>query len=273
MEDRDEWMVVEPEEDASAMALTPEEKAKITAKNKKVKAHLFQCIPDDILMQVANKKMGKEAWDSLKARFIGADRVRDARLQTLKSEFDAMNMKEDDPLDQVVGKLTSLSVRSSSLGGSIGDADLIKKLFDIMPDRYLNVVAGIEMFYDLKTMAFDEVVGRLKAFEERTRRGKGAARTKGQYCSLRRSGRHDRRLWEASLLAGGRNLTEAAKDVVVVAETTVAAATVVTPARNTPRSVTKVMSSVSSAMGSGTMPIDVQGRRRKKGQPRRGQFC
>ena len=182
-------------------------------------------------------------------------------------------MKEDDPLDQVVGKLTSLSVRSSSLGGSIGDADLIKKLFDIMPDRYLNVVAGIEMFYDLKTMAFDEVVGRLKAFEERTRRGKGAARTKGQYCSLRRSGRHDRRLWEASLLAGGRNLTEAAKDVVVVAETTVAAATVVTPARNTPRSVTKVMSSVSSAMGSGTMPIDVQGRRRKKGQPRRGQFC
>ena len=56
-------------------------------------------------------------WDSLKARFVGADRVRDARLQTLKSEFDAVEMKEDESLDQIVGKLTALSVRSSSLGG------------------------------------------------------------------------------------------------------------------------------------------------------------
>jgi hypothetical protein len=126
-------------------------------------------------MQVAKKKTGKEVWDSLKARFIGADRVRGARLQTLKSEFDAIRMKEDDPLDQVVGKLTALSVRCSSLGGSIGDAELVKKLFDIVPERYLTVVAGIEQFYDLKTLAFDEAVGHLKAFEERTRHDGGSA--------------------------------------------------------------------------------------------------
>jgi hypothetical protein len=118
MEDREEWIVVEPEVDASATAPTAEEAAKLAAKDRKVKAHLLQCIPDDILMQVAKKKTGKEVWDSLKARFVGADRVRDARLQTLKSEFDAVRMKEDDPLDQVVAKLTSLSVRSSSLGGA-----------------------------------------------------------------------------------------------------------------------------------------------------------
>jgi hypothetical protein len=118
MEDREEWIVVEPEVDASATAPNAEEAAKLAAKDRKVKAHLLQCIPDDILMQVAKKKTGKEVWDSLKARFVGADRVRDARLQTLKSEFDAVRMKEDDPLDQVVAKLTSLSVRSSSLGGA-----------------------------------------------------------------------------------------------------------------------------------------------------------
>jgi len=91
-------------------------------------------------------------------------------------------MKEDESLDQVVGKLIVLSVRSSSLGGgSIGDSDLVKKLFDIVPDRYLTVVAGIEQFYDLKTLAFDEAVGRLKAFEERTRRGSSGSRSvKGQ---------------------------------------------------------------------------------------------
>jgi len=114
MEDREEWEVVEP--DPEAAAPTAAEKVKLDAKDRKVKAHLLQCIPDDILMQVAKKKSGKEVWDSLKARFVGADRVRDARLQTLKSEFDAVEMKDDDPLDQVVGRLTALSVKSSSLG-------------------------------------------------------------------------------------------------------------------------------------------------------------
>ena len=106
------------EPDREAAAPTAAEAAKLTVKDKKIKAHLLQCIPDDILMQVAKKKTGKEVWDSLKARFVGAYRVRDARLQTLKSEFDALRMKENDPLDQVVGKLTSLSVRCSSLGGA-----------------------------------------------------------------------------------------------------------------------------------------------------------
>jgi hypothetical protein len=118
MVDQDEWGVVELEPGESATTPTAEEAAKITAKDKKIKSHLLQCIPDDLLMQVAKKKMGKEVWESMKARFVGADRVKDARLQTLKSEFDAIQMKEDDPLDQIVGKLTAMSVKYSSLGGA-----------------------------------------------------------------------------------------------------------------------------------------------------------
>ena len=39
----------------------------------------------------------------MKARLIGEGRVREARLQTLKSEFDAMKMKEEDTVYQYVG--------------------------------------------------------------------------------------------------------------------------------------------------------------------------
>jgi hypothetical protein len=133
MEDREEWEIVEPEADASATALTTEEVARMTAKDKKIKANLLQCIPDDLLMQVAKKKTGKEVWDSLKARFVGADRMRDARLQTLKSEFDAVRMKEDDPLDQVVGKLTALSVRCSSLGGASATRSWLRNCLTLCP--------------------------------------------------------------------------------------------------------------------------------------------
>lgn len=76
------WEVVEPPAGMSKGGQTA-----AAAKGKKVRAHLLQCLPDDLLMQVAKKKTGKEVWDCLKARFVGADRVIEARLQTLKSEF------------------------------------------------------------------------------------------------------------------------------------------------------------------------------------------
>lgn len=102
MEDQGVWEVVEPEAETS---VTPSaaDAAKATAKDKKAKAHLLECLPDDLLMQVASKKTEKEVWESLKARFIRADRVRDARLQTLKSEFDSIRMKEDECLTNMLG--------------------------------------------------------------------------------------------------------------------------------------------------------------------------
>lgn len=60
MEDQGVWEVVVPPEGEPAMARTAAEKEKATAKDKKVKAHLLQCLPDDLLMQVAKKKTGKE---------------------------------------------------------------------------------------------------------------------------------------------------------------------------------------------------------------------
>ncbi|XP_066324239.1 uncharacterized protein [Miscanthus floridulus] len=72
-----------------------------------------------------------------------------------------------------------MSVKYSNLGGSLDDAALVKKLFDTVPERFLNVVAWIEQFFDLKTLAFDEAVGRLNAFEERTWQGAGGVRFKG----------------------------------------------------------------------------------------------
>jgi hypothetical protein len=52
----------------------------------------------------------------------------------------------------------------------LDDAALVK-MFDTVLEHYINVISRIEQFYDLKKLAFDEAVGRLKAFEERTKRG------------------------------------------------------------------------------------------------------
>jgi hypothetical protein len=199
MEDQGVWEVMEPSGDAPTGATA------VAAA--KAKAHLLQCIPDDLLMHVARKKTGKEVWDSLKARHVREERVKEAWLQTLKTEFDVMEMKNGESIDQYTGRLTGMSVRYSNLGGSLDDQALLKKLFDTVPEQFIHVIAGIEQFYDLKTMAFDEAVGRLKAFEERTRRGSvAAARSEPQ--ALLTQGEWEARQKRASGEGSGKNRSQ-----------------------------------------------------------------
>ncbi len=162
MEDQGVWEAIEP---AAGAAVDPR-------KDKKAKSHLLQSLPEDLLMQVAKKRSAKEVWDCLKTRFVGADRVRDARLQTLKGEFTSMVMEAGETLDQYAGRITTMGVRYSALGATLNDAAMVKKLFDTVPEKFISLVAGIEQFYDVDTMPFEEAVGRLKAYEERMRKKK-----------------------------------------------------------------------------------------------------
>ncbi|XP_039818463.1 glycine-rich RNA-binding protein 8-like [Panicum virgatum] len=80
-----------------------------------------------------------------------------------------MRMKDGESLDQLAGRIAGMAVRYSNLGGTLENAALVKKLLDSVPVRFIHCIAGMEQFCDLKTMQFEEAVGRLKAYDERTR--------------------------------------------------------------------------------------------------------
>jgi len=139
-------------------------------KNKTVRAQLLQALPEDILMQVATRKTAKEVWESLKTRVVGADRVKTARLATLKGEFDRLCMVDGDALDDYAGKISGMAAKFAGLGSTLENAAMVKKLLDTVPDHLYPAVAGIEQFCDVESMKFEEALGRLKAFDERSRR-------------------------------------------------------------------------------------------------------
>ncbi|XP_073367531.1 uncharacterized protein [Aegilops tauschii subsp. strangulata] len=141
-------------------------------------------LPEDVLLQVATKLTAREVWDSLKVMFVGADRVRAVRRTTLRGELDRLNMADGEALDAYAGRLVGMTARFANLGETLGDAALMKKLLDTVPDRLFPVVAGIEQFCNLDEMTFDEALGRLCAFDERVRcRGQdGGERGGDQLC-------------------------------------------------------------------------------------------
>ena len=152
-------------------AIEPARGAEVDVKkDKKACAYILQCIPEDVLLQIAKKKTAKEIWDSLKTRYLGSERVKMARVQTLKSELNGLRMKETDTIDEFIGKISGLASKFTTLGVALEDSSLVNKLLDSVPDKYLPIVVGIKQFQDLETMPFEEAIGRMKAYEERTTR-------------------------------------------------------------------------------------------------------
>ncbi|XP_076884845.1 uncharacterized protein LOC143534160 [Bidens hawaiensis] len=98
---------------------------------------------------------------------MGAERVKVARLHTLIREFDGLMMKETETIDEYVSRMTAISSKAATLGQPYEERKLVQKFFTSLPSRLIQVVASLEQVLDLKTVGFEDVVGRLKAYEER----------------------------------------------------------------------------------------------------------
>ena len=137
-------------------------------KNNMAMALLVQSIPEALVLQVGELDTTKKVWDAIKTRHMGADRVKEARLQTLMADFDRLKMKDDESIDDFTGRLSEISSKSAALGEEIEETKLVKKFLKSLPRRkYIHIVAALEQVLDLKTTSFEDIIGRLKAYEER----------------------------------------------------------------------------------------------------------
>ncbi|KAL6615729.1 hypothetical protein ACP70R_037999 [Stipagrostis hirtigluma subsp. patula] len=143
------------------------EKGADTRKDQMALAAIYQGIPEETLLLLAEKETSREAWQMLKTMHMGVERVMEAKVQTLKSELDVLRMKEGDSIDDFAMKLTSIVSKIRALGEKVEETYVVKKLLRVVPKKFLQVVSTIEQFGDFKTMTVEEVIGRLKAYEER----------------------------------------------------------------------------------------------------------
>ncbi|GJU47969.1 zinc finger, CCHC-type containing protein [Tanacetum coccineum] len=157
------WEMIEPSETTKSD----------NKKDKTAIAFLFQSLPEEQLLQITKHKTAKAIWDALKTRYMGEQRVQQARLQTLKSDFEMLQMKEDETIDSFTRKLTTLANKAAGLGHIFEDPTLVRKLLNAVPDKFLQIVASIEQYSDLDEMTLEEAIGRLKTYEERIKHKKG----------------------------------------------------------------------------------------------------
>ncbi|XP_074363813.1 uncharacterized protein LOC141704457 [Apium graveolens] len=92
-----------------------------------------------------------------------------ARVQTLKSEFKIVSMKESEQVDDFYMRINGLVTNIRTLGEEINESYVVKKFLRSVPPKFLQITSTMEQFGNLDTMTMEEVVGSLKAHEERLR--------------------------------------------------------------------------------------------------------
>lgn len=157
------WEAVEPKDTKSNV----EEKT-----DKVALVVIYQGLPEDILLAVAEKQTAKEVWEAIKTMCQGAERVKKAKIQALKAELESMSMKDTEQIDEFCMKLSGLVTNIRALGETIEESYVVKKLLRAVPTRFLQMTFTIEQFGNLESMTVEETVGSLKAHEERIK-GKG----------------------------------------------------------------------------------------------------
>ena len=67
-----------------------------------------------------------------------------------------------------MGRIAEIASKSSALGENIEEPKMVKLFLSSLPRRkYIHIVASLEQVLDLKTTSFEDIIGRLKAYEER----------------------------------------------------------------------------------------------------------
>ncbi|GKD12531.1 hypothetical protein Tco_1196938 [Tanacetum coccineum] len=106
-------------------------------------------------------------WEAIMTHILGVDRAKEERLHTLITEFENLKMLNNGTIDEYVAKLSGIASKSTILREVMSEHKLVKKFLTSLPRQFVHIVTALVKVLDLKETGFEDVVGRLKAYEER----------------------------------------------------------------------------------------------------------
>jgi hypothetical protein len=143
------------------------------ANDKAALAALLKAVPPEMVGALATKGTAKSAWEAIKTMRLGTDRVRQATLQRLWKDFEQITFHANETLDAFGMRITSLVNTLRSLGDTVEEVRIVRKILRVVPRDYSQMACSIETLLDLNALSVEELIGRLRSSE-----GRGGARCK-----------------------------------------------------------------------------------------------
>jgi hypothetical protein len=126
---------------------------------------ILRSVSTEIVPALTAEDNAKVAWDTLKAMRVGDNRVREARRQKLRKEFEALAFKKDEFVKDFALRVSNLLCELQTLGDKTTKLDTVQKMLHVVPPQYSQMACSIETLLDLSTLSIEELSGRLAASE------------------------------------------------------------------------------------------------------------
>jgi hypothetical protein len=134
----DEWsMLMQVDMEAAsiwyAIELYPDEEIEYRD-DRLALAAILRSVPSEMLPTLRGKRSARAAWDAIKTIRVGVERVRESKAQHLRREFAELTWKEEETVEDFSVRITGLANNLCTLGDTISDADVIRKMLDVVPE-------------------------------------------------------------------------------------------------------------------------------------------
>ncbi|XP_072149333.1 uncharacterized protein [Setaria viridis] len=94
---------------------------------------ILKGMPSEFSVALGSKDTAKEAWESLKMMRLGNDRVRKAKAQQLRHEYEAIIFRDGEVIEDFALRLTTMVSQLGSLGGTITKEEAVAKFLRVVP--------------------------------------------------------------------------------------------------------------------------------------------
>ncbi|KAI4331133.1 hypothetical protein MLD38_029350 [Melastoma candidum] len=122
---------------------------------------LLRAVPPELIRTLGSKETAKEAWDTLRIMRVGVERVREAKAQTRRVEFENLAFKDGEGVEAFGIRLTAIVNDLEMLGDPVSEHMAVLKFLCSVPRVYKQMAMAIESLVDLKTLSIEELTGRL----------------------------------------------------------------------------------------------------------------
>ncbi|XP_070020495.1 uncharacterized protein [Nicotiana sylvestris] len=135
---------------------------KVVEKNFHAKKILVCGIGPDEYNRITACDTAKEIREALQTAREGTTQVKQSKFDMLTIEYELFRMKDDESIQDMHTRFTSIINELHSLGETIPRNKLVRKILSILPSPWESKVNVITEAKDLQELTIDELIGNLK---------------------------------------------------------------------------------------------------------------
>jgi len=130
-------------------------------KDKKALYLIHQGMNDETFEQIERSTTTSEVWTILSTNYKGDDKIKRVRLQTLRRQYEFLQMETTETVDVCINKVLALTNKMKTNGETHSEQAKVEKILRSLTPRFEHAVSAIEEANDISTITVRLLSGSL----------------------------------------------------------------------------------------------------------------